>query len=68
MAADELDAALLEPRELGAVVEVVDDLVAAVEHGGDVELAGDRLGGAGTAAPRRAPRAGRSSALDGMQA
>ena len=46
----ELDPAVLEPRQHGAVVEVVDDLVAAVEHGLDVELAGHRLGGAGDAA------------------
>ena len=49
-AAVELDALVLEPRQLAAVVEVVDDLVAAVEHGLDVELAGHRLGGAGDAA------------------
>ncbi len=50
------------------VVEVVDDLVAAVEHGGDVELAGDRLGRARHAARLGQRLAGRSSALDGMHA
>ena len=65
VAANERDAALLEPRQLGRVVEVVDDLVATCEHGPDVELShGDsrhppRLGG-------QLP--GRSSAFDGMQA
>ena len=48
-AAVELDPAVLEPRQHARVVEVVDDLVAAVEHRLDVELAGDRLGRAGDA-------------------
>ncbi len=48
---DERDAALLEPGDHRAVVEVVDDLVAAREHRGDVELPdGDT---------RHAPRLGR---------
>ena len=38
-AAHERDAAVLEPRQLRRVVEVVDDLVAAVEHRRHVELA-----------------------------
>ena len=67
-AAVELDALVLEPRQLAAVVEVVDDLVAAVEHGLDVELAGHRLGGAGDAAHLAQDLLGRSSAFDGMQA
>ena len=46
VAADELDAPLLEPRQLRGVVEVVDDLVAPVERRRDVELTGDRLRGA----------------------
>ena len=37
--AHEDDAALLEPRQLGGVVEVVDDLVASREHGVGVERA-----------------------------
>jgi hypothetical protein len=49
-AAEQLDVAVLEPRELGGVVEVVDDLVAAGEGGSDVEVARDRLGGAADAA------------------
>ena len=49
-AAVELDAPVLEPRQHRGVVEVVDDLVAALEHGLDVELARDRVGGAGDAA------------------
>ena len=49
VAADQLDPALLEPRQLRVVVEVVDDLVAAREHGRDVELAGHGLGRAGDA-------------------
>ena len=48
-AAIELDPAVLEPRQHAAVVEVVDDLVAAVERGLDVDPAGHRLGRAGDA-------------------
>ena len=67
--AEELDAALLEPRQLAGVVEVVDHLVAAAQRRLGVQLAGDRLGGPRDAArPRRAASAGRSSAFDGMQA
>ncbi len=65
---NELDAAILEPRQHARVVEVVDDLVAALE---------DRCGG--RAARRRARRRargrlrrsappGRTSAFEGMQA
>ena len=54
-----VDAALLEPRQLRAVVEVVDHLVAAREHRRDVELAGDRLGRAGHP-PRLGERLGRA--------
>ena len=39
-----VDAAVLEPRQLRAVVEVVDDLVAARERRRDVERAGHGLG------------------------
>ena len=42
--AHDLDATVGEPGELGAVVEVVDDLVAAAQDGPNVELAADRLG------------------------
>ena len=42
-AAVERDAAVLEPGQLRAVVEAVDDLVAAIEHGARVELAGRGL-------------------------
>jgi hypothetical protein len=38
VAADERDAALLDPRKLGRVVEPVDDFVAPREHRGHVEL------------------------------
>ena len=59
VAADQLDPAVLEPRQLGAVVEVVDDLVAARERGGDIELAGHGLRRArDPLAPPRAPRTG----------
>ena len=63
--AHELDSALLEPRELARVVEVVDHLVAPLEHGVRVDPV--RL-------DARHPfdlgqqLAGRSSAFDGMQA
>ena len=46
-AAEELDAAFFEPGQLGGVVEVVDDLVAALEDRLGVELAGCRLRHAG---------------------
>ena len=56
-AADERDAAVLEPRQLRRVVEVVDHLVAAAQHGGRVELAARRLRARrGCAAPPPAPR------------
>ena len=45
-----VDAAALEPGHHARVVEVVDDLVAALEHRGHVELAGHRLAHAGDAA------------------
>ena len=48
-----VDAALLEPRQHRAVVEVVDDLVAAGQHRGDVELA--RLATPGHATAPRLP-------------
>ena len=41
---------LLEPGHLARVVEVVDDLVAALQHGLHVEVAGHRLAHAGNAA------------------
>ena len=69
LAAEEVDPALFEPGQLAGVVEVVDHLVAAVEHRLRVELAAHRLGDAGDPlAPRRARRPGRSSAFEGMQA
>src|SRR4051812_32833464 len=52
-AADEDDAAVVEPRQLRRVVEVVDHLVAALEHGRHVERAAERLPRA-----RHAPRLG----------
>ena len=59
-AAVERDPALLEPGQLGGVVEVVDDLVAAVEHRrrrpARRSTASRRAGDRG--APRRAPRPG----------
>ncbi len=42
-AAQQCDAAFLEPRQLGAVVEVVDDLVATPQHGARVERTGHGL-------------------------
>ncbi len=60
--------AILEPRQLGAVVEVVDDLVAARERRGHVELATGGLGGARDAPRLASACAGRSSAFDGMHA
>ena len=68
VAAHQRDAAVVEPRQLVVVVEVVDHLVAALEHGLHVER---------RRPPRRRPGSrfasastwpGRSSALDGMQA
>ena len=69
LAAEELDPAFLQPRQLARVVEVVDHLVAAGE---------DRLAGRARRSPPRATpgtrRAsassspGRSSAFEGMQA
>ena len=47
MGAEQRDGASLEPRQLGGVVEIVDDLVAPRQHGGHVQLAGHRLARAG---------------------
>ena len=47
--ADQRDVALVQPGDLGSVVEPTDHLVAAREHGGDVQRAGDRLSGPGYA-------------------
>ena len=68
-AADERDAAVGEPRLHVLVVEVVDDLVAALQHRRDVQVAGrpPRL----TPGMRRTSASsspGRSSAFDGMHA
>ncbi len=46
-AAHERDPAVLEPRDLARVIEVVDDLVAPREHGRHVEIAGHGLAHAG---------------------
>ena len=46
MAAHQRDAALLDPRQLRAVVEVVHHLVAAAQHGVHVQRAGRGLRGA----------------------
>ena len=67
-AADQLDLAVLEPRQLGVVVEVVDDLVAPREHRGDVELTRHGLGRAGDPLDLRERFVGRSRAFDGMHA
>ena len=68
-AADQLDPALLEPRDHAAVVEVVDDLVAACEHRRRVELAaGAARATPGTRSTSSSSSPGRSSAFDGMQA
>ena len=45
VAADERDAARLQPRQLRVVVEVVDHLVAARQHRRDVEVVADRHAG-----------------------
>ena len=63
--AHEDDAARLEPRQLGGVVEVVDDLVASREHGVGVERARRDARHAPASA---ASSPGRRSAFDGMQA
>ncbi len=69
LTAVEDDAALLDPRELRGIVEIVDDLVAAGEHDGRVKGAGHRLRGAGDALDLgQELRPGRSNALDGMHA
>ena len=65
-AADERDAVLLEPRQLRAVVEVVDHLVAPGEHGGGVDR--PRRRGRGRGRTSSASSTGRSSAFDGMHA
>ena len=67
-AAVELDPAVVEPRQHRAVVEVVDDLVAAVEHRLHVELAGDRLGRAGDAPDLAQDLLRAQQPLEGMQA
>jgi hypothetical protein len=46
-AAHDRDVAVAEPRKHPAVVEVVDHLVAATQHGPHIEVAADRLRGAG---------------------
>ena len=59
VAADQLDAAVLEPGDLARVVPVGDDLVAPLERLGDVDLAGHRLARApGALRPRRRSRRG----------
>ena len=68
LAAEQLDARAPRARGAGGVVEVVDHLVAAGEHGGDVQLAGDRLRGAGDPRTSASASYGRSSAFEGMQA
>jgi hypothetical protein len=55
VAADQIDAAVVEPRHLLGVVEVVDDLVTAPEHRLDVDVRGHGLG---RGAPRQAPAPG----------
>jgi hypothetical protein len=45
-ASDQVDVPLLEPGQLDRVVEVVDDLVAPLEHRRRIELAGHGLAGA----------------------
>ena len=47
--AHERDTALLQPRQLRGVVKVVDDVVAAAQHGTGIERAGHRLAHAGHA-------------------
>ena len=60
---------VVEPRELAGVVAVVDHLVAAVEHDGRVELAGDAARATpGTRSTSASSSPGRSSAFEGMQA
>ena len=61
----ERDAALLEPRQLRGVVELVDHLVAPREHAARVGAFGADAGNA----PRLGEElAGRSSAFEGMHA
>ena len=62
----ERDAALLEPRQLDRVVEVVDHLVAAREH--RCERRGCRSACPATRCISAIISPGRSSALDGMHA
>ena len=68
VAPDQRDAPLLEPRQLSRIVELVDDLVAPAQDGGDIELAGHRLAAPGTRRASASAWAGRSRPLDGMQA
>jgi len=72
-AAHDRDAALLQPRLLTGVVEAVDDLVAAPQHGARIEAAGDRLADAGHALglielERPQQRLGRHAGIEGALA
>ena len=68
MPAHEREAAVVEPVDLAHVIELVDDLVAAAQHGRCVERAGHRLAHA-RHAPRLAEQLGwAQKRLDGMQA
>ena len=67
-AAEELDPALLQPRQLAGVVAVVDHLVAAREDQLRVELSGDHLADARDPLDLGSSSPGRSSAFEGMQA
>ena len=65
LAAEQLDPALLEPGQLAGVVEVVDHLVAAVEHRLGVEIPGHRLRTPGHAAHLLQQLAGAQQRLRG---